>query len=238
MNESILLRYGVAIVLTILAVVLIYSRPVLMDSPYHVFLGAVILSAIYGGLAPAFVTTALSTLLVRFLFVQPYFSFYHKGNVDDAERICWFVLISLMSGSLICAVRKERNILRDSEERYRILAETASDAIIVIDEQETILFVNPVAERLFGAPATSMLGQHLNVLLPNEDYLPQLSEIKRDHDCRKKAVAFQLPGRHFNGEHILIEMTLGAFSKHGKNLFTAIIREVTGHHPLATPAHL
>ena len=87
MNESILLRYGVAIVLTILAVVLIYSRPVLMDSPYHVFLGAVILSAIYGGLAPAFVTTALSTLLVRFLFVQPYFSFYHQGNIDDAERI-------------------------------------------------------------------------------------------------------------------------------------------------------
>jgi hypothetical protein len=40
-------------------------------------------------------------------------------------------------------------------------------------------------------------------------------------------VAVQLPGRNLSGGEILLEMTLGAFSKHGKNLFTAILRDIT-----------
>ena len=33
--------------------------------------------------------------------------------------------------------------------------------------------------------------------------------------------------RNLNGGKMLLEMTLGAFSKHGKNLFTAILRDIT-----------
>ncbi len=49
-------------------------------------------------------------------------------------------------------------VLRESEERYRIVAQTATDAIITIDEQSTILFVNPSAEKIFGHQIVEMLG--------------------------------------------------------------------------------
>ena len=47
--------------------------------------------------------------------------------------------------------RHERvKALRESENRFRTLAETASDAIITIDEESRIVLVNKAAERVFG----------------------------------------------------------------------------------------
>ena len=228
-GESRLLRYGAAFLLPILAVILIYSRPVLIQSPFYIFLTAVVITATYAGLAPAFVSTALSVFLVRLLFIQPYFYLYHKGNIEDAERLCWFALLALMLSSLVAGLRRERNYMRESEERYRILAESASDAIIVIDDKEVIRFVNPVAERMFGAESGQLLGQNLALLLPDATYQGPLEELKHHLDSRKPALVLQLPGRDFTGKNILIEMTIGSFAKHGQNLFTAILREITNH---------
>jgi PAS domain S-box-containing protein len=226
------MRYSMAIGLTILASALTYTRPAMSEMPYLFFLSAVVLSALWGGIGPGFLCTALSALFIRLFFIEPRFTLYHRGNIDDAERLSWFILAALMASSLVAACRRERNILRDSEERYRILAETASDAIIVIDEKGEILFVNPVAETTFGAPAEKLLGQNLAVLLPDDLYQSHLAEIRRHLDTRKKAVAVQLPGRSLSGGKLLLEMTLGAFSKHGKNLFTAILRDVSHPHPV------
>jgi len=227
-----MMRYVLALVLVLVAVVLTSTRPVLADTPHIFFLGAVIISALWGGAAPGFFATGLSAMCIRLFFIEPRFSLYHRGNFEDAERLCWFVLVSLMVSSLVAACRRERNFLRDSEERYRSVAETASDAILVIDERGEILFVNPVAERTFGGSAEKLLGQNLGLLMPDNSYQPHLTEVNHHYDSRKKPVAVKLPGRNLSGGKILLEMTLGAFSKHGKNLFTAIIRDITKHEQL------
>jgi PAS domain S-box-containing protein len=236
-QESRFVRYSTAVLLPVLCVILIYTRPVLMQTPFYIFMGGILFTATFAGLAPAFLATALSAFMVRLLFIQPYFSLYHKGNVQDAERICWFTLIALMLSSLIAGLRKERNYLRESEERYRILAESASDAIIVIDEQEMIQFVNPVAERLFGAKAEELLGQNLARLLPDETYQLPLADLKNHLDSRKPAMAVRLPCRHTSGKSILVEMTIGTFARQGRNLFTAILREITHHGNGSSTAH-
>src|SRR5438132_6606929 len=51
----------------------------------------------------------------------------------------------------------------------RVVADTASDAIITIDSQSTILFVNHAAEKIFGYSRDEMLSQSLTMLMP--DYL-------------------------------------------------------------------
>jgi PAS domain S-box-containing protein len=221
------LRYGCGVFFVLGALLLTLSRPVLAETPYTFFLAAIITTAVCSGLGPAFFATALSTLLVRWFFIRPQFSLYHRGNFEDAERLGWFVLAALMASSLVAACRRERNMLRDSEERYRILAETASEAIIVIDESGEILFVNPFAEETFGASAGKLLGQNLDSLMPRELYQPRITEIQQHLDTRKKAIAVQLPARTLRGGQILLEMTLGTFSKHGRNLFTAIFRDVS-----------
>ena len=61
---------------------------------------------------------------------------------------------------------------RESDRRFRTLAETASDAIITIDEQGHIVLANQAAERIFGHGISEMLGKDLTMLMP--EYLRHL----------------------------------------------------------------
>ncbi len=58
--------------------------------------------------------------------------------------------------------------VRESEESYRIVAETASDAIIKIDVDSRILFVNSAVERIFGYTVEELIGESLTIIMPKE----------------------------------------------------------------------
>jgi len=231
MGESRLLRYGVALLLPVGAATVILVRPVFAEASLFVFLSAIVLSAANGGLSPAFVSIALSVLLIRLLLVHSSGSLHPGVDFAEMERLAGFVVVSMMLSSFVAAIRRERNDLRDSEERYRKLAETASDAIIVIDDRGEILYVNPEAEVIFGSRAGDLVGRNLALLLPGDGYEAQLAEMRRQLDSRKKALAVKLPGVHKSGRNLIVEMTLGTSSHRGRNLFTAIIRDITGRKP-------
>jgi PAS domain S-box-containing protein len=56
--------------------------------------------------------------------------------------------------------------LRTSEEQFRTLLESAPDALVISDESGTIQIVNVQAERLFGYSRDEMVGQKVEMLLP------------------------------------------------------------------------
>src|SRR5438105_8029429 len=67
-SESALLRYGLAIVLSLFAVFLSLRVPGLMEAPDFMLLGAVVLSAFYGGVRPSLLALALCLVAVICLF--------------------------------------------------------------------------------------------------------------------------------------------------------------------------
>ena len=56
--------------------------------------------------------------------------------------------------------------LRESEEKFRAVAQSAVDAIVSVDAQGRIAFWNHAAETTFGYPASFALGAPLEILLP------------------------------------------------------------------------
>ncbi|MDT4896014.1 MAG: hypothetical protein QOH25_1091 [Acidobacteriota bacterium] len=119
---------------------------------------------------------------------------------------------------------------RETEERQRIIAETVSDALITIDENSTILFINLAAERIFGYPLAEMTGQQLTLLMP--EYLRHLHHtgIKRYVETGHKHIswkAVELPGLHKSGHEIPLELSFGEFHKDGKRFFTGVVRDIT-----------
>ena len=120
-------------------------------------------------------------------------------------------------------------LLADSE-IFRTVTQTASDAIIVIDEQSTILFVNRSTERIFGYREEELLGRQLTVLVP--DYLRQVHKqaMQRHLEIGKKHLSWQqveLPGLNKSGQEICLEISFGEFVANGKRIFTGICRDVT-----------
>ena len=150
-------------------------------------------------------------------------------------RRWWFVTIAtLIIASAAFAFAWSRygrlKALRESENRFRTLAETASDAIITIDEDSRIVLVNHAAERIFGYTMAEMLGQELTMLMP--DYLRHLHKAGFDRYkvTGKRHIsweAIELPGLHKNGSEVPLELSFGEFIRKNKRYFTGIARDIT-----------
>ncbi|HMG74942.1 MAG TPA: GAF domain-containing protein [Pyrinomonadaceae bacterium] len=120
--------------------------------------------------------------------------------------------------------------LSDLYQINRIIADTASDAIITIDEESTMLFVNRAAEKIFGYSRAELLGQSLTMLMP--DYLRHVHRagLQRYLATGQRHIsweAVQLPGRHQSGREIPLELSFGEFTENGRRFFTGIARDIT-----------
>ena len=127
-------------------------------------------------------------------------------------------------------IEDKRKLPRASEGHYRAVAEAASDAIITINAQSTILLVNPAAEKIFGYSKQEMLGRQLTMLMPmyhrhlHRDGITRYLETGQRH---MEWAAVQLPGLHKNGKEIALEISFLEFIKRGQRFFTGIVRDVT-----------
>jgi PAS domain S-box-containing protein len=125
---------------------------------------------------------------------------------------------------------RSATVLRDAAERYRIVAETANDALITIDEDGTILFVNPASERVFGYEPGELLGKSLDVVVP-----PHLRTLHKASFHRYLASGVrhipwegvQLPGLHKSGREIPMEVSFAEYVQEGRRRFTGICRDVS-----------
>jgi PAS domain S-box-containing protein len=119
---------------------------------------------------------------------------------------------------------------RRKEQSTRVIADTASDAIITIDEDSTMLFVNPATEKIFGYSRAELKGQSLTMLMP--DYLRHVHRngLQRYLSTGQRHIsweAIELPGLHKNGREIPLELSFGEFTDNGKRFFTGIARDIT-----------
>ena len=150
-------------------------------------------------------------------------------------RRWWFVaLLALLVASVVYALIRHRlarlKALRESENRFRTLAETASDAIITINERSEIIYVNAAAENVFGYQMEEMVGADLTMLMP--EYLRHLHRagLNRYIETGRKHIgweAVELPGLHKSGREIPLELSFGEFTKGDRRYFTGIARDIT-----------
>lgn len=120
--------------------------------------------------------------------------------------------------------------LRESEERFRTLADTASDAILTIDESGKIVFANSAIATVFGYSTEEVVGQ--NVLMLISETSRERSRAYFDHYLNKGQgriswPAFSLYGLHQSGHEIPLELSLVEFIRNHHRYFTCIARDIT-----------
>ncbi|HYA64119.1 MAG TPA: PAS domain S-box protein [Candidatus Sulfotelmatobacter sp.] len=117
-----------------------------------------------------------------------------------------------------------------THEKFRALLEAAPDAMVIGNEHGKITLVNAQTERLFGYKREELLGQPVEMLIPNR-YRGQHVHYRRDYSesprVRPMGAGRELYGLHKDGSEFPVEISLSPFrSKEGILVFSAI-RDIT-----------
>ncbi|HWP48478.1 MAG TPA: ATP-binding protein [Candidatus Limnocylindrales bacterium] len=118
-TNPIWLRYGMAISVVILALLLTYGLwPLIEPSADPLFFAAVTISSWYGGLGPGLWATFLSAWMIDYFFMPPTHSL--TFGLDDMLELSVFVLVALLISSL---TETRRRLEKELKQRVAELAE-------------------------------------------------------------------------------------------------------------------
>jgi two-component system, LuxR family, sensor kinase FixL len=121
--------------------------------------------------------------------------------------------------------------LRNSEERWRSIVESAVDAIVVIDAYGRIEAFNPAAVRLFGYAEDDVEGQNVKMLMPqpyHEQHDGYLSRYHATREPRIIGVGREVTGRRRDGSTFPLHLSVGELSVQGERKFTGILHDLSG----------
>lgn len=173
-----ILRYGVAILSTTLALIPVLLLPNIAESRLAVFAVAVMVSAWYGGWKPGLVATSFA------LTVSAYFSF--SGEHDPAQyrstmiRLALFVILAMLICWFNAALRSAQESLRQSEMNFRSLVTNAPYGICRCDSAGQIQEVNPALLAMLGySSADQLVGTHLGALYADTQQWFQMADYLR-----------------------------------------------------------
>lgn len=120
------------------------------------------------------------------------------------------------------------NVLRGSEEKYRMLMQNAGDAIFIADAQTGILIdANTRAEKLIGRKRDEIIGMHQSSLHP-EDEADNYRELFRQHvEAGGGVVAVPVYVQHSDGRRIPAEISSGVADFAGRQVMLGVFRDIT-----------
>ena len=119
---------------------------------------------------------------------------------------------------------------KHAEERSHTLLESAPDGMVIIDADGHITFANAQTEALFGIPRTELLGQSIEILIPErlrESHLRHRADYLRGPRLRPMGAGLALHGRRRDGSEFPVEISLSPLRSDGETLVTAAIRDIT-----------
>jgi len=127
----------------------------------------------------------------------------------------------------IAARLQAEDALRESEERFRAVFETAADAIFMADaESGIIISVNASAARLVGLPPEEIIGRHQSELHP-KDEVDTYRKIFRDHADAGGGMRTELCVMRADGSRVPVEISASVAKVHGRNTLFGIFRDIT-----------
>ena len=121
-------------------------------------------------------------------------------------------------------------VLRDSEERYRVVAETASDGIMTLDEEYRIEYANAAAHRIFGCEEGALAGTAIFDWSPEElraTYGRILARMISRSTGKVASFGIELIGQRVDGQRVPLEVSYGESQKAGRRVYTAILRDIS-----------
>lgn len=121
--------------------------------------------------------------------------------------------------------------LLSAEARVAGIVDSAMDPIVAIDDQQRIVLFNAAAEAAFRWPRDAVLGQPIDMLIPNRFRGEHRRHVERfgrtGTTSRRMGGTSALHALRADGKEFPIEASISQHLEAGKPIYTAILRDIT-----------
>lgn len=121
--------------------------------------------------------------------------------------------------------------LIEREENIQQLIQNAPDAVIVINDESTILLWNPKAEQIFGWQAEEVIGQPLaDTIIPyqyREAHAAGMSRLLSTGESTILNKTVEITAYNKSGKEFYVSLTISRSRQKGKSLFISFIRDIS-----------
>ena len=188
---------------------------------------------------------------------KKYFVFDRKGQTLSGETLVVYpdgksaYLFGAASplfdrdGNIVGAIESLRDItsqklsekaLRESEERFRTLAASAQDAIIILDERAAITYWNDAAARIFGYSGDEVMGRDVYLILAPGEYYENFrrgfENFRKGGDDSLIRKIRELEGLKKDGSVFPVELSISALMWRDTLNAIGILRDITDRRKL------
>jgi PAS domain S-box-containing protein len=145
---------------------------------------------------------------------------------DEAGQVTGF---SKMTRDITERKRDEEKV-RESEQKFRAVLESAPDAMLIVEGTGKIALVNAQLERLFGYRREELVGQPMEILIPVPSRVCHAhlrSEWNKNPRPRPMNSGMVLKGLRRDGAEFPVEVSLSPIETANSSWVVAAIRDVT-----------
>jgi two-component system sensor kinase FixL len=195
------------------------------------FMPAILVAVLLGGLIPALLTTGLALPLSYGFAVQG------SSDAGATANVVLLLLVGLMISGIGDAWRRERR--RSSQSRRTVvqqqahlqsILDTVPDATVVIDSVGLIESFNVAAVRQFGFQPDEVVGRNISMLMPSpyrEQHDGYLHRYLATGEKRIIGIDRVVVGLRKDGTTFPMKLAVGETQSGDRRYFTGFIRDLT-----------
>jgi len=162
---------------------------------------------------------------------------FPDGNVRTVVRTKFPVFSAsdevIGVGTINVDITEQKNreaSVEDREARVRAIVDTAADGIVNIDVSGIVETFNPAAEKIFGYTAEEVLGNSVNMLMPEffqNSHDEHIEHYLKTGVANVIGISREVIGLRSDGTEFPMELSIGEMEASGNHMFTGIVRDIT-----------